>query len=269
VDQPEGLIVLTRGLACVAAVAGTLVALGCGDDATTTSDPPFRPGAKIEIDAPTSIDSPLQRFVSAEELVTEISFAGSDFHAQQIRDGLRPDLYLADNTALPAGLFDDGLVREPVPLATDELVIAVPKDSEIESVDDLADAGVTVSIGQDGLPAGDYARDAISELEPGTGDAILANASDEQSNNNGIAIAVASGKADAGFVYGSDVQATGGKLRSIELPAEAQQEVVITGAVVEGADNHAGAQHVIDGLLTGDGARRLARAGFGPPPDHS
>ena len=66
-----------------------------------------------------------------------LSFAGSDELAAQIRQGVKPDVYAAANTKLPDALYDEGLLEQPVEFATNTFVLAVPKDSEIDSIDDL------------------------------------------------------------------------------------------------------------------------------------
>ncbi len=83
----------------------------------------------------------------------------------------------------------------------------------------------------------------------------------------GIVGKLTQGAVDAGFVYVTDVVATAGELEAIELPAALQPEVAYGVAVVEGAENPAGAREYIDGLLEGAGADALAGAGFLPPPE--
>ncbi len=69
------------------------------------------------------------------------SFAGSDELAAQIRKGVRPDVFAAANTKLPEDLYAEGLVEKPVVFAGNRLVIAVPTGSDIDSLDDLGEAG--------------------------------------------------------------------------------------------------------------------------------
>ncbi|HEY8640236.1 MAG TPA: substrate-binding domain-containing protein, partial [Solirubrobacterales bacterium] len=58
---------------------------------------------------------------------------------------------------------------------------------------------------------------------------------------------------------------THGALKAIELPAALRPDVAYGAAVVVGAKNPDGAQEFIDGLLDGDGALALKKAGFKPP----
>ena len=71
---------------------------------------------------------------------------------------------------------------------------------------------------------------------------------------------------NAGFTYVTDVKATDGKLKAIELPASLQPVVAYAAAVVKGAPHPAQAQQFIAGLLSGQGRADLLRAGFLPPP---
>jgi molybdate transport system substrate-binding protein len=81
---------------------------------------------------------------------------------------------------------------------------------------------------------------------------------------NGIAGKLTQGAVDAGFVYVTDVIASGGELKAIQLPADLQPDVSYGAAVVSGATNPEGARAFIDGLLREDGARALRNAGFTP-----
>ncbi len=63
----------------------------------------------------------------------------------------------------------------------------------------------------------------------------------------------------------TDVVATDGKLRAIELPAELQPSVSYGVAIVKGGRNPGAARRFVDGLVGGDGARILRDAGFEKP----
>src|SRR3954471_15471041 len=89
-------------------------------------------------------------------------FAGSDELAAQIRQGVKPDVYAAANTKLPDELNKDGLLSKPVEFATNELVIAVPRDSEVRDIADLAQPGLKLAIGSESVPIGSYTRDVLS-----------------------------------------------------------------------------------------------------------
>ena len=62
------------------------------------------------------------------------------------------------------------------------------------------------------------------------------------------------------------MQAAGGRLRAIELPARVRPDVAYAVAVVRGAEHRAPAEAFVAGLLDGEGARALRDAGFRAPP---
>ena len=256
-----------------AAAAGALIlaafVTGCGDDSATepSGADEFTRKAIIAVWAPTPLDKPFNEFAADDKLNTQMSFSGANVLARELPNAeVPPDLIVADSESLIDGLAADDLVQGPVPIATDELVLAVPKDSKIESLEDVAAPGVTIAAGAEGVPVGDYAREAIGQL-PGTeSTAILGNLSPEGANNNGIIETVVKGQADAAFLYATDVASHSDKLRAVELPAGIRPDIVYVGAIVEDAANQPGGRHLLDAMVDGDGVRYLKRHGFGPPP---
>ena len=240
-----------------ALLVGATVAAGCGDDTEQ---------GQVVVSAASSLQPAFTAYAEAARIDAKQSFAGSDDLAAQIRQGVKPDLYAAANTSLPDELFQDGLVAEPVVFATNALVLAVPSGSGIDSLDDLTADGVTLALGDRGVPVGDYTREVLGKLPESQSAAILDHVRSLEPDVAGIVGKLTQGAVDAGFVYVTDVVATDGGLEAIRLPARLQPEVAYGAAVVEGADNPDAAQEFIDGLLDGEGAEALADAGFGAPP---
>lgn len=195
------------------------------------------------------------------------SFGGSDQLAAQIRQGVKPDVFAAANTSLPDALFRAGLVGRPVVFAGNRLVIAVPAGSaKIHGFAELAKPGVTIAIGSAGVPIGAYTRTVIGRLGAARAHAVLANVRSEEPDVTSIVGKLAEGAVDAGFVYVTDVAATGGRLRAIALPAALQPSVAYGVAVVTGAPHPQVARRFVAALLHGAGAADLRAAGFEPPP---
>ena len=96
--------------------------------------------------------------------------------------------------------------------------------------------------------------------------AILANVRSNEPDVKGVVGKLSQGAADAGFVYVTDVVATDGKVKAIELPKSLQPSVEYGVAVVKGAKEPEAAKAFIDGLTDGAGAKALDDAGFEPPP---
>ena len=250
---------MTRAVALLAVMAASLEGLvGCGGG----GDGPDQ----VVVSAASSLDTAFRDYVDEAGIDAKMSFAGSDELAAQIRQGVRPDVYAAASTTLPDQLHMEGVVGNPVVIATNALVLAVPKDSEIDSLDDLTQPGSTIAMGDPAVPVGSYTREVLGKLPADQRGAIFDNVRSEEPDVSGIAGKLRQGAVDAGFVYVTDVTASDGELKAIQLPADLRPDVSYGAAVVNGAKNPEGARTFIDGLLRGGGVPALRRAGFKPPP---
>ena len=251
---------------CLVLLGATLVA-ACGAD----EEPASSGGSAskpVVVSAATSLKKALAAYGEQFEGGTvRLSFAGSDELAAQIRQGIKPDVFAAANTELPDALFAEGLVDKPVSFTTNELVLAVPEQGgTIDSVDDLGAEGTTLAIGAEGVPVGDYTRTVLDRLPAAQSKAILANVRSNEPDVGGVVGKLTQGAVDAGFVYRSDVEGAGGRLRPIELPDRLKPTVEYGVALVKRAPNPAGGRAFVTGLLDGAGARALSDNGFGSPP---
>jgi molybdate transport system substrate-binding protein len=242
----------------VLAVLLLVVCAGCGDDDDASP--------RLVVSAASSMTEALTAcspdFSGAD---VRLSFAGSDELAAQIRQGVKPDVYAAANTKLPDELNKEGLLSKPVEFATNELVIAVPKDSEIRSAEDLARDGVKLATGSESVPIGSYTREVLARLPSSESAAILANVRSNEPDVKGIVGKLTQGAADAGFVYVTDVNAAGDQLRAVKLPADLEPNVTYAAGVVKGAKQPDEARDFVDGLTHGACADALGKAGFGSP----
>jgi molybdate transport system substrate-binding protein len=256
-----------KRLGCLALlVACAVTTPGCDDDNEGGSDGPTR----LVVSAASSMTEALgacsPKFGDAENADVRLSFAGSDELAAQIRQGAKVDVFAAANTKLPDELHGDGLLEQPVEFATNEFVLAVPEDSGIGSVGDLTEEGTKIVIGSESVPIGAYTRATLAKLPPDQEKAILANVRSNEPDVKGIVGKLTQGAADAGFVYVTDVNATGGALKAIKLPANLEPQVTYGAGVVKKAPQPELAKKFVDGLTHGDCADALADAGFGPAP---
>ncbi|CAN5511674.1 molybdate ABC transporter substrate-binding protein [soil metagenome] len=248
-------------LVLVAALAGA----GCGSDDNDSSS---KGGGDLVVSAAASLKTAFTSYGEGfTEAKAQFSFAASDELAAQIRKGAKPDVFASANTKLPDELFAEKLVEKPTAFASNRLVLAVPADSDkVRSLEDVAGDKVSVAIGAPAVPIGSYTRKVLAKLDAGTRKGILANVKTEEPDVAGISAKLQQGAADAGFLYFTDVEATNGKLKSIELPASLQPQVAYGLAIVKRTPNREAAQTFIDGLLKGAGADALREAGFKPPP---
>ncbi len=254
----------------LAAAAATLALAGCGDGA---SDPAVGSASSPSTDTPLVVSAAASlktAFTDYAEAFTagdaKLSFAGSDVLAAQIEQGARPDVFAAANTKLPDALYAKGLVERPTVFAGNRLVLAVPTNSKIDDLGDVAERGVKLAIGSNSVPVGAYTRKVLDGLPAAESAAILRNVRSEEPDVKGIVGKLTQGAVDAGFVYVTDVTAAKGDLRTIELPKALQPSAAYGVAVVKGAKHPAAANAFIAGLLDGAGQQALERAGFEPAP---
>jgi molybdate transport system substrate-binding protein len=234
------------------------VLAGCGGDDETP---------QLTVSAAASLKQAFTQYGrDFPEAQARFSFAGSDELAAQIEQGVKPDVYAAANTKLPQQLYEKGLVEQPTVFAGNRLVLAVPAGSGIGALEDLATNAVALAVGAEDVPVGAYTRTVLDKLPAAQRRAILANVRTEEPDVAGITGKLTQGAVDAGFLYVSDVRATDGALEAIELPDALQPDVAYGVAVVKGARHPQEARAFIAGLLDGDGARALERAGFESPP---
>lgn len=233
----------------LAALAGLVALAGCGAASSGSGG--------LTVAAASSLSGALTRCGGGAKL----EFGGSDQLAAQIRQGVDVDVFAAANMKLPRALAAEGKAAEPVPFATNRLVLAVPRGSPIGSIDQLGSASLVV--GAASVPVGAYTRTVLSRMPAARRRAIERSIRSEEPDVKSIVGKLVTGAADAGFVYASDVLAADGKLKAIALPPALQPTVVYGISIVR---DGARARAFVDGVLHGACAGALRQAGFGPPP---
>lgn len=192
----------------------------------------------------------------------QLSFGGSSDLVTQIQEGAHADVFASADTANMDKLTGDGLASgDPEDFATNTLEIAVPPGNPagITSLQDLADAGVDLVVCAPEVPCGAAAR-AVADRAGVT----LSPVSEEQSVTDVLA-KVASGEADAGLVYRTDVLGAGDGVEGIEFPESSTVVNTYPIVAVEGSDHPDLAREFVELVVGETGRRILADAGFGPP----
>jgi molybdate transport system substrate-binding protein len=190
------------------------------------------------------------------------SFGGSNTLQLQIERGAPADVFASASQTEAQTLFKEGLCTRPVTFATNRLVLLIPNSNpgHITSVYSLRSGGRRLSIGNAGVPVGDYTRQLLKRMR--LSGILRSNRVSQQTNVGQVASQVALGAADAGFVYRTDLV---DGLRAVSLPG-GQQPVVEYGAgVVKGGRQPELAEQYLDGLSNGACAEALRSAGFGAP----
>ncbi len=193
------------------------------------------------------------------------SFGGSNQLAQQIRQGAPVDVFLSASPRYTQALYREGLVRKPVPFATNTLVVIVPRSNpaRIRTIGDLARRpGLRLVVAGPQVPVGLYTRKVLQRLGLLS---VLRRAVSQEQDVKGVVAKVALGEADAGFAYVTDARAAASRVRTVAIPARAQPRVLYEAAVVSASQHLDLAQAFLIELLSAAGRRALRAAGFGVP----
>ncbi|MGP5250966.1 molybdate ABC transporter substrate-binding protein [Brachybacterium alimentarium] len=248
-----------------AALLGLLVtvgASGCG-----TGDVDAAESSTLVVYAAASLQEPFEelgeQFEAAhEDVEVEFDFAGSSTLVEQIQQGAPADVFASADEPNMDTLVDAGLqAADPVPFATNTLMIAVPTGNPA-GVTDLASLthdGVNLVVCAKAVPCGA----ATGRVEESAG-VEFAPVSEEQSVTD-VLNKVTTGEADAGLVYVTDVKKAGDEVEGIDFPESdsAVNTYPIT-AISDSAQQELG-QEFVDLVTSESGQRVLDGYGFGRP----
>lgn len=189
----------------------------------------------------------------------EINYDGSSTLVTQIQDGAPADVFAsADEKNMDKV---SSLVTDRVDFASNTLRIAVAPGNpkHITSLADLAKSGVVTVICAPEVPCGNAANTALAAAG-----VTLKPASEEQ-NVTAVLTKVSTGDADAGLVYATDVEASGGSVEGIGFPQAAKAVNVYPIAAISASKNQAAAKAFIELVTGAEGQKVLAAAGFEKP----
>lgn len=206
-----------------------------------------------------------------------LEFDGSGNLRGKIMNGAAVDVFasadLNNMGQLSAANMMDGSTIQT--FAKNKVVIIVPTSNpgNIHGLADLTKDGLQIVIGnKTGVPVGGYTDQILDKISADTANYsasykadVLDNVASYTTNVNQIVAAVATGNADAGFVYSTDAStaiASGSQLTVIEIPD--QYNVVATYPIGVLADSHLpdDAQAFVDFVLSTEGQNILASYGF-------
>lgn len=250
------------GRARDALVFASLVAVGaaCADAAPART--------RVVVFAAQSLERPLrdvERAVEAArpDLDFAVHAAGSQILVSQIAQGARADVVVTADERTMRQLSDQGLVGSPAIVARNRVALIAPSSTTIASPADLAKPGTKVVVCVEAAPCGAAAKRVLEAL--GLGEAVARNVVSREDGVAGVVAKVALGEADVGVAYVTDAAASGGALRAIPIPVEADVEVRYPAAVVASSAAKPAAHDVV-AFLAGDvGRAAFAAAGFLPP----
>jgi molybdate transport system substrate-binding protein len=195
-----------------------------------------------------------------------LNLAGSQELRTQIENGARADVFAAADQKHMDALATAKLVTAPRVFVRNTPVIIVPRDNpaKIASFQDLTKARRIV-IGVPEVPIGNYTLQIFEKAGAEFKDKVLASVASRELNVRQVLAKVTLGEADAGVVYRTDAMAGKDKVAIIEIPAKVNVVAEYPVAVLARAPQAAAARAFVDLLLSADGQKRLAAAGFVAP----
>ena len=200
------------------------------------------------------------------DVTVTFSFGSSTDLASQIQSEGTADVFAsASGTAMDTVAGNPG-VTDQTNFATNHLVIITPPDdpASIGSIQDLTKPDVKLVLAAEGVPVGDYAREALDNA--GISKEALANVVSNEEDDASVVAKITSGDADAAIVYTSDIAAAGDSVRSVEIPNAVNVVATYPIAAVTGSAYPDQATSFVDYVAGAEGQAVLKRYGFGPPP---
>jgi molybdate transport system substrate-binding protein len=234
-------------------------------------EPSSSEGAELTVFAASSLGDVFSEaigpgFEAAHEGTSVVfNFGASDSLAGQIQSEGTADVFASASGIWMDAVQDDPGVRDRVDFVVNRLVIVTPSGNPggIGSIDDLANEGVQLVLAAEGVPAGDYARDALANA--GIADAAEANVVSNEEDDASVVAKVAAGEADAGSVYASDISAAAGNdVDVVEIPDDVNAIATYPIAVVAGSPDATLAAAFVDYVTGAQGRDALETYGFEP-----
>ncbi len=257
-----------RGAGTVALAVVLLAACGPSSPSGT---------AELTVFAAASLRTALERLEPAWEEQTPaapitLAMDSSAALRVQIEQGAEADAFLSADPADAAALARVGLANQPVPFASNTLVIVVPLDNPqaVRSPADLGNHGLRIVAAGEDVPLTRYAREVVDRLAgiDGYPDEFVAayeiNVASREDNARAVLAKVELGEGDAASVYATDARGSD-RVQVIPIPSEAQAAVTYAAVALRGPDE-ARATELITWLREPGAQAILADAGFLPPP---
>lgn len=270
-------------LTCGAIAVGLVAALGlsaCGGSgaSSTTS------GGQVELQV-FAANSLSKAMDEAQELYTQqtgVTFADTQYKAsgelnEMLGAGSYADIEITASKGTMDSAVEEGYVDEStrVDMFTNELVIVAKEGSGLQDVtlQDLATGQYTLCVGDDSVPAGNYAAQALSTVgayEPsaseagktgkdisGKGGSYVGIAPILQTSVGNVCKQAENGDVDVAIVYSSDVYRFGGVEIVGIIPDDTHKAIVYPGAVCADSTNSEAANAFIQWCITDPDAQRI------------
>lgn len=273
---------LVKVLTCGVVAAGLVAALGltaCGNSGASSS---ASSNVELQVFAANSLSKAMDE---AQELYTQqtgVTFADTQYKAsgelnEMLKAGSYADLEITASKGTMDTAVQEGYVDESTrtDMFTNELVIVAKEDSALQDVtlQQIASGSLTVCVGDDSVPAGNYAAQALSTVgayEPPAADA--GKSGKDISGKDGQYVGITpilqtsvgnvckqaeNGDVDVAIVYSSDVYRFGGVKVVGIIPDDIHKAIVYPGAVCKDSKNAQAANDFMQWCITDPDAQKI------------
>jgi molybdate transport system substrate-binding protein len=218
--------------------------------------------ATVTVFAASSLTAPFTEIETAfaaehPDIDVVFSFAASSALATQITEGAPADVFASADTVTMDRVVDR-LVGESIVFATNRLQIVTEPGNPlgITTLADLADPSVLFVTCAPEVPIGAYTAEALAKA------GVTVNPVSFEENVKGIVTKVASGEADAGVVYATDLIAAGSSVTGVDVPDEF--DVSASYPIARTSSNEA-ARTFVEFVSSSTAREILEDFGFGAP----
>lgn len=189
------------------------------------------------------------------------SFGASSALATQISQGAPADVFASASQKNMDAVVAAGGATSSTPFVKNVMEIAVPpaNPAKVTQLADLAEPAVKVALCQAEVPCGATALKVFENAK------LTVKPVTQEADVKATLAKVTLGEVDAGVVYVTDVLAAGDKVKGIEIPADVNASTTYPIAALKSSKNAALAQAFVDYVLSADGQKVLAGAGFQAP----
>jgi molybdate transport system substrate-binding protein len=205
-------------------------------------------------------------FEAKSGVKVRVNLAGSQELRTQIENGARADVFASADQKHMDALVRAKLLATPRVFARNTPVVVVPSGNpaKVGSFEELPKARKLV-VGAPEVPIGSYTLQILDKAGSDFKEKVLANVVSRELNVRQVLAKVSLGEADAGIVYRTDAIAARGKVEIVDVPAKVNVIAEYPVAVLSRAPQAAAARAFLDFLLSSEGQKRLAAAGFVAP----
>jgi molybdate transport system substrate-binding protein len=190
-----------------------------------------------------------------------VSYGASSALATQITQGAPADVFASASQKNMDSVTAAGDATTSTPFAKNVMEVVVPaaNPAGITTLADLARPGVKVALCQAEVPCGSTAAKVFTNAHLTVTPVTL------EADVKSTLAKVTLGEVDAAVVYVTDVLAAGSKVKGIQIPADVNASTAYPIAVLKGSANSTLAQAYVAYVLSAEGQKVLADAGFATP----